>query len=1173
MTQKSLSDIEKEVLRFWEEKRIFQKSLSQNKGKKVFSFYDGPPFATGQPHYGHILATTIKDAVLRYWTMRGYYVPRRVGWDCHGLPVENLIEKELGIKNKKEIEELGVGAFNDACRASVFRCVEDFQEVLRRAGRWADYKDSYATLDTGYIESVWWVLSQLHALGLVKRDYRVSPYCARCGTPLSNFEVNQGYQIKTDPSVVIKFQITNSKSQINSKFKITNPKTYLLAWTTTPWTLPGNVALAVHPDKEYIQVRQEKEIYILAKDRLEILEGPYAIQRSWKGKDLAGLRYHPLFDALERSKPENIENAFQVLEADFVSMEDGTGIVHTAVMYGEDDFQLGKKHKLPMHHTVDLNGVLKEETGELAGTRVKDAQQKVITLLKEKNLLYKAEEMEHSYPFCWRCDDPLIYYAMDSWYITVSSLRKQLVANNKKIQWVPSHVKEKRFGSWLKEARDWAFSRNRYWGAPLPIWKCEDCGEENVLSSVKDIISKKHTTNRYHMMRHGHSLRQIKNVVSSYPEKEPLPLTPKGVADVKKAAKNLAKKGVDIIYSSDLLRCKQTAELVAKATGARVVFDKRLREADGGVFNGRPVKEAIAFWEREGEAQKDDYARRFSVRPPKGESYLDIQKRLFDLMENLESNHKGKNILVISHELPLTLLKGLMNGTSREDIVRSREKKRIQPSEIKPFSYRSLPYDKEMNIDLHRPYIDRVMFACSSCEGLMKRTPEVFDCWFESGSMPYAQWHYPQERKKLVESTFPADFIAEGMDQTRGWFYTLHVLATALTLKNIGLGKNKPAFKNVIVNGLVLASDGKKLSKRLKNYPEVDLVFNKYGADALRYFLLSSTPIGEDYLLSEERVQETMRKVPMAFQNSASFFLLYKEKGFKENLTFRPKTALDKWIFSRLNRTIEEMTSRMDSFELTKGSRPALMFLEDLSNWYIRRSRPRLQRPTSPKEKEEASQTLHHALKTFSQLLSPFTPFITEHVFSQLRGGRDKESVHLMPWPKANKKLISKKLENDMEEVRSVVAQALAERGKAGVKVRQPLSSITLNEASLRGKKELLSLIQEEVNIKEVLFDVEQKEDVVLDITLTQELLEEGQVRELIRHIQDLRKEAGLVPTDKAVVWVEGGLVPLAEKYRADVSKSANLKEVRMGKPEKNILGERKIHVEGAETILSITRA
>ncbi len=896
----NLPQIELKILKFWDKKRIFFKSIKQRKGSRFFSFYDGPPFASGPPHYGHILATTIKDTVLRYWTMRGFRVERRVGWDCHGLPVENLIEKELGLKTKKDIEKLGIKKFNAACQASVFRCVKDWETTLRRVGRWADYANAYATLDKEYTESVWWVFKKLYELGLVYQDYRVTPYCPRCGTPLSNFELNQpgASQDVKDQSVFVKFPIKGEKGS------------FFLVWTTTPWTLPANTALAVGENINYVKVKVGEEKYILAKERLSVLSEPREIENEFLGGALVGREFEPLFE-MKLDKP-----GYKVVAADFVTVQEGTGIVQIAPSFGEEDMELGRKENLPSPVTVDLEGKIKKDLaipGE--GKPVKQADEDIKADLKKRQLLYKEEKITHSYPFCWRCDTALLYYPLNTWYVAVSQFKEQLVKNNQPIRWVPAHLRDGRFGKWLEGARDWAVSRNRFWGAPLPIWICQKCQAIKVIGSLKEL--------------------------------------------------------------------------------------------------GRKIN------------------------------------------------------------------------------------------------------------NLHRPYIDELKFKCPQCDGEMRRTEEVFDCWFESGSMPYAQWHYPFENKKLVEETFPADFISEGIDQTRGWFYTLHVLAAALTLQNLGLGQDSPAFKNVVVNGLILAEDGKKLSKRLRNYPEPEAIFAKFGADTLRYFLLASTAMGEDYYFSQRRGEGVYRRTIATFWHSYLFFKTYVDKNFKPQRHFRPKNPLDRWIVSRLNHLNLTMLKAMDSYDLTAGARPLDMFIDELSNWYVRRSRRRFQKPETLAEKNEASQTLYLALLTLAKLAAPFIPFITEEIYLELRKSRMPESVHLCDYPAADKKLINKNLEAKMSKVREIVALALAERASAGIKVRQPLKELRIKNYELRSSKELLELIKDEVNVKEIIFDENLKSEIKLDKKITKELKEEGVIRELVRQIQDMRKELGLTRKDWIAINIQ----------------------------------------------------
>ena len=1100
-----VSELEKKVLKFWEDNKIFQKSLEQRKNKPVFSFYDGPPFANGTPHYGHILVTTIKDVVLRFKTMAGYKVDRRVGWDTHGLPVENEIEKKLGLKSKKDIKKLGIEKFNTACRNSVFAYTKEWEKTLKRVGRWGDYSNFYATLDNDYIESVWWVFKKLWDKGLIYKDYRVSPYCFRCGTPLSNFEVAQGYKDVEDESVYIKFRV------INPKRHSLDPNTYFLAWTTTPWTLPGNVALAVNLKSTYVLAKKEKEYFILAKDRLSVLEDGYKKIKEFKGKEIIGIKYEPLFNipAFVSSKSKNI---FTILPADFVSMEDGTGIVHTAVMYGADDFELGKKFDLPMKHTVDENGLFNKEVKEWKGKAAKASDPEIINYLEDVGLIFKKEKITHSYPFCWRCENPLLYYAIESWYVAVTKFREQLVKNNKKIHWVPEHIKKGRFGKWLEEARDWAVSRNRFWGAALPIWHCKDCKKYFAVGSLKELSKLAVSSgNKYFALRHGEADSNKMGVCSSYPEKFAIKLTVLGKKQVEKIIPKLKKEKFDFIFSSDLKRTKETAEIISKALKLPVKYDKRLREYDMGILNGEPIEKFRKFI--------GDEINKFSKAPKNGETLSDIRKRMMNFILELEKKHKNKKVLIVGHGDPLWVLEGGIQGLGDKKIVDAR-KKYIKTGELREIKFLNLSYDKEGKMDLHRPYIDKLELKCRDCGKTLKRIESVFDCWFESGSMPYGQWHYPFENKKLVEETFPADFIAEAPDQTRGWFYTLHVLAGALTLKNEGLGKNNPAFKNVIVNGLVLSESGTKLSKRLRNYTEPEIFLEKTGADALRYFLLSSTQLGEDYRFSDKGVGEIKRKVIDRLLNSYNFFDLYGQKIKSKKKIGKLSNILDKWVVSRLNETILRVTDKMKDYQLTDAARILMEFIDDLSNWYIRRSRRRFQRVEDKKDYKEASFVLFYILSETLKLSAPFIPFSTEAMFKQLTG---KKSVHLEDWPKANKKAIDKKLSENMTEARNLVSLALAKRAEGQIKVRQPLAELRIKNSELRSKKELLEILAEEINVKKIVFDKKIKEKIKLDLKITAELKVEGQLREFIRLVQGLRQKAGYKLGEEINLYVEAG--------------------------------------------------
>jgi len=1124
---------EKEILKFWQENKIFEKSLRRGLTRKNFSFYDGPPFLSGKPHYGHILTAVIKDAVTRFWTMRGFRVERRVGWDCHGLPVENLVEQNLNLKSKKEIEKIGVAKFNAACRDYVFSCEKDFRETLQRVGRWADYSNAYFTLDNSYMESVWWVFKKLWDAGLVYKDFRVTPYCPHCGTPLSNFEVNQGYREAEDPSVYVKFKVKEPKT---SNLK---PKTFLLVWTTTPWTLSANLALAVGPKINYVRVKiKNGEEFILAEKRLNSLKEQYKIIKFFKGKNLVGFEYQPLYKLTED------KNVYKVISDDFVSVEDGTGIVHIAPAFGEDDMKVGKENNLPVSITVDEEGKMKTPGYPWNGLFVKEADKLILDDLEKRGFLYKKESIKHQYPFCWRCDSPLLYYPLSTWYIAVTKIKSRLIKNNKKIHWVPEHIKEGRFGKWLAGARDWAFSRNRFWGAALPIWQCESCRENIIVGSLKELSTlASFSGNKYFILRHGQAESNHQRIISCWPEKKPIKLTESGRKQIRDSIRILKKKGIHLIFSSDLLRTKETADIVSKELGVEVIFDERLREYNFGEFNGQPVEKFYKFV-----GEKINF---FLKTPKSGENLKDVRKRMMNFILELEKKYQEKNILIVSHGYPLDILEGVGRGLNEKEIVAEfLEKNPILVGELREVKSFNLPYNEDGQLDLHRPYIDKIELRCPKCQGRAKRVAEVFDCWFESGAMPYAQWHYPFENKKLAEKSFPADFIAEGLDQTRGWFYTLHVLATALF--------GKPAFKNVVVNGLVLDARGRKLSKKLRNYPEPEIIFDKYGADALRFFLLSFAQMGEDYQFSDKGVEETFKKVIDKFRNVFNFFELYANNQFQEvrppeinrqylgGRTSQTLNILDQWILARLNEVIKIMTKKMEAYELARATRTLRDFIDDLSNWYLRRSRKRL----------SSLPTLNYVILETSKLMAPFAPFISEAIYQEVRLPNFQKliSVHLENWPafvRLGRTTAGKpKIIEEMAEIRRIASLALAKRLEVGIKVRQPLASLKLKTKNLKLKnnKDLLDILKDEVNVKEIIFDKKIKEEVVLDTEITPELKKEGILRELIRSIQGLRQDAGYRPQDKIILMATGpaNFKAILERNREFLKKEVNAQEIEL---------------------------
>jgi isoleucyl-tRNA synthetase len=998
----SFPALEEEILAYWEKHDTFRVSVENRAGAPEFVIYDGPPFANGLPHFGHLVPSTIKDIIPRYQTMRGKRVERRFGWDCHGLPVENLIEKELGLNSKTDIEAYGVSRFNDACRASVLRYVGEWRRIITRLGRWVDFDHDYKTMESDYMESIWHVMKTLWDKGLLYEGHYILPYCPRCATVLSNHELNLGgYQNVHDPAVTVRFKvITGNRGGEPAQDEV---PTYLLAWTTTPWTLPSNLALVAGPDIDYVLIEEnapEPVRYIMAAARLSAYypePNDYRVIWTKKGAALAGIEYAPLFPYFAELREQN---AFRVYTGDFVSTEDGTGIVHTAPGFGEDDYRVLKGTGIPAVCPIDEECAFTAEVPDYTGRFVKDCDKDIIDRLKNEGRLFRREQILHSYPHCWRCDSPLIYRAVSSWFVDVQKIKQDMIAANQEIHWVPAHIKDGRFGKWLEGARDWAISRNRYWGNPLPIWKCPDCGKTICLGSRAELKER---------------------------------------------------SGVDLT-------------------------------------------------------------------------------------------------------------------------------------------------------DLHKQFVDEVTIPCD-CGGTMRRTPEVLDCWFESGAMPYAQSHYPFENKTFFEDHFPADFINEGLDQTRGWFYTLTILAAALFCK--------PAFKNCVVSGLVLASDGKKMSKSLRNYTDPMDVVQKFGADALRLFLVHSAVVeAADLRYSDEGVAEVLKSIIIPLWNAYSFFVTYAniDKITPGTPPQFPSNPLDKWILSAAQTLVSDVRNALDDYDLSRAVDPILDFIDGLNNWYIRRSRRRFWRSENDMDKIEAYAALLAALKTLVKVACPFMPFITEAIWLNLRAEDEPESVHLCEFPAPDTSRIDRELEFKMAVAQKAVVLGRALRSQYNIKNRQPLAAVTLvtrNTGEKVSLEEMADVIREELNVKEVrvsddesgLVDYEAKANfrvlgkslgqymkdaaeaiaalsaeeitellnnrsvtialgdvrnkhsititkahvdirriekerlrvlnegnltVALDTELTPALLREGEARDLIRGVQNLRKESGLSVTDRIRLTVYG---------------------------------------------------
>lgn len=909
--------LEESILSFWKEKNIIHKGLRMNEGSKSFLFYDGPPFATGLPHYGHLLAGTLKDIVPRYWAMKGHYVERRWGWDCHGLPVEFEMENELGLSGYRDVEKFGVAKFNDACRNIVQRYTKEWEEVVYRTGRWVDFDNKYRTMDTPFMETVWWVLRQLWDKGLVFEGYRVMPYSWRIATPLSNFESSLNYKEVQDPALTCRF-----KSKKHNR--------YFLAWTTTPWTLPSNVALAANKDVKYVEVEElaTKDHYVLAASRVTAYfknAEDIRIVSEFTGKDLENEQYEPLLPYFAEKASEG---AFKVILGDHVTDSDGTGLVHTAPAFGEEDFEVAKKYKIPLVDPTDHEGRFTHEIPELEGVNIKDADKEIIKTLKAKGHIFRHETYVHNYPYCWRSDTPLMQKAISTWFVRLDPIKEKLMANNKKTHWVPEHLRDGRFGNWLENARDWNISRNRFWGTPIPIWRCASpCGHQICIGSIAEL-------------------------------------------------------------------------------------------------------------------------------------------------EKLSGKH-------------LT--------------------------------------------DIHKHFVDEVEIPCPQCKKPMKRIPEVLDCWFESGSMPYGQQHYPFENKEKFDAAFPADFIAEGIDQTRGWFYTLSVLSTALF--------DKPPFKNVIVNGLVLAEDGKKMSKRLKNYPDPKYILDTYGADALRAYLMSSPAShAEDLRFSEVGVKEITRSVLLPLWNAYSFFVTYaradewRPSGSKKTL-IEAKNPLDRWLLSRLQSLHASVEAKMKVYHLYEVVPEVINFIDELTNWYIRLNRRRFWSDEKSADKDMAYTTLYYVLTEFCKVLAPILPFVTEEIYQNLKAGADsKDSIHLCSYPEADASLIHKELETQMALVQKVVYMGRTIRNTNKLKTRQPLKEflvITRNPNDQKTIEAFSELIASELNVKKVSFTNDEEKWVKLTAKANAKVLgpKLGQKMKVV-----LQKIKELPPDQVAKLDKEGSLVVEGER-------------------------------------------
>lgn len=1126
---KTPNERESEILKYWQDNNIFQKSLDKNKDKDVFRYYDGPPYATGQPHFGSVLPSAVKDMYPRYKTMRGYNVPRSWGWDCHGLPVESLTEKILGFKGKKDIEEAGIKLFNETARSAVFRFREDWKKVIPRMGRFVDMDNDYRTLDATFMESNLWAFKQLWDKGLVYEGYKVMPWCPHCETVLSNYEVTEGYKEISDLSAYVYFHIDEGEYK----------DCYMIAWTTTPWTLPGNTALAINKDLTYLVVDMGSKKIIISKtsfEKINNLKGEgqnFSIIKEIKGNELLNISYKPLFNYFQDSVLENKENGWKIYHGDFVLDTDGTGIVHIAPAFGDDDMKLSVSEKLPIIKHVTRQGDFVSEVKDFSG-QVKPLENhsvadiEVIKYLAHNDLLFAKEKYTHTYPHCWRCKAPLINYATSSWFIKTTDVKDRMIEINNTINWYPDEIGHRRLHSWLENNRDWAVSRSRYWGTPLPVWKSENPESKNAyicLGSVEE-IKQKTRRNTYTAIRHGEATHLIESVMSSSDSiSSKHHLTEIGKESVTLSAQKMISENniPDIIYTSPIVRTQETAEIIRdvikEKTGKdiEIITDQRIREENFGDMDGQSIATHDAY--------RVTVEEKINKKFPNGENFLDIKNRAAGFLYEIDKKHENKNILIVSHQGLIRALEVVSKGFDLRQMIKNFEFSKFTiPSEYIKIDFAYIPHNDDYELDFHRPYIDELTFNHEGEE--YKRLSDVLDVWYDAGSMPFSSQHYPFEfdenKQKVFLNNLTVDFVAESLDQTRGWFYYMLFMSVALF--------DKAPFKNVLVGGMVLAEDGKKMSKSLGNFPDILPVIEQYGADSLRYFLLSS-PVtrAEEYAFSQKMLNEINNKLFNKITNTISFLEMYGIKDLNIDFykDFTSVNELDKWIEIKLNNLIKTVTENLDNYQTDKAARPIMDFVEDLSTWYLRRCRDRFK---DTADADKVTKNLLIILFNISKIIAPFTPFMADEIYLFVKSFSNKnnillESVHLEDWPDT-KIIEDESVLEKMTQTRYIIEQGLALRNKHNLKVRQPLNSISVNKESMNDLYE--DIVKDELNVKNII----EGESIELDINITEDLRKEGVVRDMIREIQSKRKDLKLIPDDK---------IDLSIRSKEDISEYVDL--------------------------------